>query len=206
MKLNNSISPTLSAQMRRLYLLNQKSRRDFNFIHINKCGGTSIIHGIGQKYKLHDIALERRIYLGSKWEKAFNFSVVRNPYSRIVSLYNYQIKNNYIKQNGQLSLYNWINEFFVQDTGHHSKKWRMYLKQKSWIYFEEKLLVDNFYKLENIYNDWNEIISQCKQPYRPLRKLNATDRDEINLTGAEIRLINKVFKYDFETFEYRMEK
>lgn len=206
MKLNNSIIPKLSAQMRRLYLLNQKNRRDFNFIHINKCGGTSITYGIGQKYKLHDIAIERRIYLGSKWEKAFNFSVVRNPYCRIVSLYNYQIKKKYIAQNSDLSLCNWLEKFFIQDTGRKQLKWRMYLNQKSWTHFDEKLLVDKYYKLENIYTDWDEIISQCKQSYRPLPKLNATHRDRINLTGEEMHLINKVFKNDFEAFKYRMEK
>ena len=192
--------------MRRLYLLNHKYRSDFNFIHINKCGGTSITNAIGQKYKLHDLAIERRIYLGHKWEKAFNFSVVRNPYSRIVSLYNYQIKNNYINQNIKLSLYDWIEKFFIQDTGRQSQKWRMYLNQKSWIYFEDKLLVNKYYKLETIYNDWEDIIRQCKQPYRALPKLNATDRGEINLTGEEMRLVNRVFKNDFEAFKYRIEK
>ena len=72
----------ISSVARKLYVLNHPDRSKYNFIHINKCGGTSVYSSLGQRYKLHDLALERKIHLKEKWNKSFNFSVVRNPYPK----------------------------------------------------------------------------------------------------------------------------
>jgi chondroitin 4-sulfotransferase 11 len=70
--------------------LHQKYWEDFVFIHIPKCGGTSIERALGIPLLNHDTALERRAKLGAnRWNRRPKFTVVRNPYCRIASLFFY---------------------------------------------------------------------------------------------------------------------
>lgn len=72
----------------------------FIFIHIPKTGGTSIRHAMydmddNSKKKecfLHSDVNYSKAYLkrnGEKWNDFFTFSIVRNPYARMVSFYNH---------------------------------------------------------------------------------------------------------------------
>jgi hypothetical protein len=62
----------------------------FIFIHIPKSGGTSVAHAIYGKRAGHDKAsvIKQRMN-GGEYERMFSFSVVRNPYNRLVSAYHY---------------------------------------------------------------------------------------------------------------------
>jgi hypothetical protein len=99
------------------------------FVHIPKCAGTSIEKALSRVAKLelmnpnpiednriqkqslnrvgyihrlerHLSAIEIRNIVGDIFfEKAFKFSFVRNPYSRLVSFYNYILKQKYPDRN-----------------------------------------------------------------------------------------------------------
>ena len=63
------------------------------FIYILKCGGTRVEGALGLP-KTHDTALTRRRRVGAvDWEKAFTFSVVRHPYSKVISHYHFRRKH-----------------------------------------------------------------------------------------------------------------
>jgi hypothetical protein len=67
----------------------------FVFIHINKNAGTSIGHAIGLPKKQHLTVKEVIENVGrEQWERAFRFSIVRNPWDKVVSHYNHRIKTN----------------------------------------------------------------------------------------------------------------
>ena len=72
------------------FIEQQRETGTYAFIHINKCGGTSVEAALGIP-KVHDTAQERREKLGVEaWDRLKNFSGVRDPYARVASLYRYR--------------------------------------------------------------------------------------------------------------------
>lgn len=73
--------------------LRQGLRGTFVFIHINKCAGTSVGAAIGLPKKQHLTALEVIDIIGeAAWRTAFRFTIVRNPWDKVVSHYKHRIK------------------------------------------------------------------------------------------------------------------
>ena len=75
--------------------LRQGSNGPFIFIHINKTAGTSIGNAIGLPIKHHRTAREVIAAIGKdKWNTAYKFTLVRNPWDEVVSHYEYRRKRN----------------------------------------------------------------------------------------------------------------
>lgn len=88
----------------------QRDRVNQVFIHIPKCGGTSLTQALGQRIKLHDTAVERYNKLGAaRWEDVYSFSVVRHPFDRTVSFYTFHSQTAHgAGRLGGLSLNDWV--------------------------------------------------------------------------------------------------
>ena len=66
----------------------------YSFIHINKCGGTSVERFLGIP-TVHDTAAHRiKTIVKKNWDNRFTFALIRHPYSKVVSHYNYRTKTN----------------------------------------------------------------------------------------------------------------
>ena len=62
------------------------------FVHIPKTGGTSIKKSLGitnRSLGYHKRANDIKKEIPDKWKNYFKFSVVRNPYDRVYSIYSY---------------------------------------------------------------------------------------------------------------------
>ena len=70
--------------------LRKGKKTNFVFIHINKTAGTSINDNIKMYAKPHYTVKEVQEKIGPDWFHAFTFTVVRNPYDRVVSQYVYR--------------------------------------------------------------------------------------------------------------------
>lgn len=67
--------------------------RPFVFLHMVKCGGTSVEHALNIPLKLQTARSLIRSLGPEQWAKIFSFSVVRNPWDRVASLYHFHLKN-----------------------------------------------------------------------------------------------------------------
>ncbi len=89
--------------------LRQGEAGNFVFIHINKTGGTSIAKAIELPNIRHLTVKDVIGIIGqNEFNRAFVFTVVRNPWAKAFSLYNYKkLKNKYMQRN-PLSFSEWV--------------------------------------------------------------------------------------------------
>jgi chondroitin 4-sulfotransferase 11 len=144
------------------------------FIHIPKNAGESIEKTLGMyggnpaqtfwgvinnRYVLqHFVANEMRIHplLTSVWDQYFKFAVIRNPWSKAVSEYNW-----YLRYGPIIPFYEWVNSLEnrlkinncvnVLEIGHN-------VEQHKFVYDNTgQLIVDKLLRFENISNEFSEL-------------------------------------------------
>lgn len=180
------------------------------FVHINKCGGSSIEHRLNI-LKIHYTAQDLVDRLGKeKWDELFTFSVTRHPYARVLSLYNYRTYE------GRLGLYprdvnKWIRACFVEKRENVWQWSRMQEPMVNWLKVDGKIGVEKIYKLENIEKDWLDICDNTGAKERTLshinKRLGVTTQCAIEAFNDEsIHILNEYFKEDFEVFDYEIKK
>lgn len=180
----------------------------FNFIHINKCGGTSVCKALGLPTH-HLTAKIRRDQIGARnWQETPSFSMVRNPYSRLTSLYRYRVARNHpTMQGGQLGLNEWVQRAIGQhDPALIGELIFVFAPCAAWLVDDRgKILVDLVIKLENIEQDWKKVEELIG--FRvPLGHENTTLRTDTNsetaLNEKSVEIIQQRFKADFVLFGY----
>ena len=93
--------------------LRQINGLTFIFIHINKTGGTSIADVIGLPKKRHLNVKDVISIVGEEeFNKAIVFTVVRNPWDKVVSHYKYRMKNNKSIHYKKLSFKDWVSQTY----------------------------------------------------------------------------------------------
>lgn len=202
------------------------------FIHIPKTGGTSIIKELESKIGLQllkktshflnfpnkgSVSFGHLSYLDllrlgvindDFHKSAYKFCVVRNPYNRIVSLFNYFKDIKIIDQNIEF-------EYFLDD---------VYLKrppigvynhlgisqsnpQVNWILDSNgKFLVNDIFKIEEISN----FVNNFKEKYKinlDIKKYNSSNKhivfEKIAKNRSIIEKIEKIYGRDFELLGYK---
>lgn len=179
----------------------------FAFIHINKCGGTSIEKALDLP-KIHDTARQRRDKIGAaRWEQIPSFTLIRNPYSKVCSHYRYRVKTN---QTGlgsdRIGLNEWINRAYGEKDPKYYDKPLMFAPCIDWITDEAgNIMVDLVIRLEEIDISWYQIEALIGKA-ADLSTANATSSKqgdtEDSLDTKSIAIINDHFKKDFDTFGY----
>ena len=188
------------------YLRQQRRAGTFSFVHINKCGGTSVERALGLP-KIHDTALERRDRIGAdRWAQMFTFAVVRHPYDKVCSHYRYRIKTN---QTGlgaaPIPLNDWVLRAYGEKDPAYYDQPLMFAPCIHWITDARgKIIVDHIAKLEEIDQDWPSIAARIGVA-AALPKANATKPAGASreLLSEEVRaLIDTLFDEDFTEFGY----
>lgn len=141
--------------------LRHGSNGPYIFIHINKTAGTSIGKAIGLPVKDHLTAREVIARIGKEqWQKAYTFTLVRNPWDKVVSHYEYRRKKNKTEIAARgISFADWVKMTYGadKDTFYYNNP-RSFQAQVEWLKDEKgKISLDYIGKLESINEDFNHI-------------------------------------------------
>lgn len=189
----------------RLWPLRARAGSEFVFIHINKTGGTSVERALHIPFE-HKTALEKIDEMGREnWDKAFTFTVVRNPWDKVVSHYHYRVKTNQTKlQENIIEFKNWVTLTYEKMDEYYYDNPRMFMPQSDWISDENNnILVDKICRFENLETDFgivcNRIGISAKLPHA-----KASDRRKYNdyYDDRTAEIVANWFRKDIENFGY----
>lgn len=161
------------------------------FIHIPKTAGNSVMQAFGVGWDDH-MDLERyREKLGAQTlAGAFKFTIIRNPWDRLLSEYNFQRKKSQRADTVRLFLTKpdgtertfreWMTHAFAHPEEHHAKQWggktsahiHRLSPQVDWVSLDGKLAVDFVGRIESLQKDFDEIRARLSLPARRLARRN----------------------------------
>jgi hypothetical protein len=181
------------------------TRVPFSFVHINKCGGSSVEIALGLS-KRHATAEAMRREIGADaWASRFSFALVRNPFDRVVSLYYYRVRRDYHGLGDRhLNLNEWISALWQENTPRYTDP--QFLSQPCCRWLTDAAggeLVDVVIRLEDIDRRWPEITDRLGVDC-PLPALNANRRPAYRdvLAPASRAIIERAFAEDLSRFDY----
>ena len=128
----------------------------FAFVHINKCAGSSveIALGIGKR---HATAMTMRRQMGAEeWARRFTFSIVRNPFDRLASIFYYRLRTD---QHGlgdrHIGFNRWVAKVLAEKHASYIGEPLMLLPAANWLVDETgEILVDRVARFETLGQDW----------------------------------------------------
>lgn len=206
------------------FFKNKKSlKKELLFIHIPKNAGTSINSLLGQDYPSHIKASEIVEENGQNFlQNFFSFGIVRNPFERFLSLYNYaRMEISYYHNNlfpeksiyGKHLDYDLLKSASIAECAiylkegklKHDEAWNHWNPQITWLYDNEnnKCLVDKIYRLENL-DELKRDLNRRGFKFKTFPNLNQSKRhnyqDLIDLKSRKI--LEDYYKDDLEIFNY----
>ncbi len=205
-------------------MVKSKSRK-FVFVHIQKTGGCSIKSALNKNIPdaqeflgTHDPAISGLSQMGDSWEKLFTFSVVRNPWARLVSWYSMisQADPATVKQNHRFWQYIWqegptFEDFLVRCTDviddFDGRKCAVF-NQLDYLTDPGGRTIVNFIgKLENIKEDAPYIFKKIGLEGCKLHHYNKSKHGHYSeyYTPALRDLVGERFRRDIEHFDYQFE-
>jgi hypothetical protein len=193
------------------------------FVHIPKSGGTSVENALGlladvrnentetmfglikspalkkkvrsTSFLQHLTAKELRRLLPSQFSSYYRFAFVRNPWSRMVSLYHYHIRDKRFS----------FNEFVALTRG--SEHWHA-TTQYSYIFDRKgRCLVDFVGRYERLAADFAQVCSRLDID-RTLPHFGATEHDDYRryYDDATRKIIERRYREDIEQFGYEFDE
>ena len=187
--------------------LRQGKNGPYVFIHINKTAGTSIGNAIGLPVKHHQTAREIIAKIGrDKWNTAYKFTLVRNPWDKVVSHYQYRRKRNKTEvATRNVSFSEWVKKTYGPDKDpffYNNPK--AFQPQVEWLKDDQgRIAIDFIGKFESINDDFDQIKSiigiEAELPH-----LNASKRAgyQSYYDDETRQIVAQWFHEDIEAFGY----
>ncbi len=178
------------------------------FIHINKCGGTSVEAALGMPL-IHDTAQQRIAKVGrARWDAMMTFTLVRNPYAKAVSHYKYRVKTGQTGLDADtITLDDWIVAAYGDKDPQYYNNALMFQPCLDWITDTDgTVLVKKIIKLEEIDAEWDPFCQTAFGALKPLPHKNQTRKTQKKspeaLGDAARAVLRSHFAKDFEAFGY----
>lgn len=183
-----------------------RENQNFVFIHINKTGGMSIGKALGLVEKRHFTALEYKDHLSiRRWNKRFKFSIVRNPWDKVVSQYFHRVKTNQTGLGDNLiDFQKWVKLTYGEQNPKYYDDPKYFIPQLNWLTNEKgEIIVDFVGRFENLENDFQLICERIGR-HVDLPFVNKSEHREYQFyyddTTKEI--VRKWFEKDIDLFNY----
>lgn len=208
-------------------MINEEKK--FIFIHIPKTGGSSIEEALSLEGFQHNT---HAFYSDEKYNQYFKFSVVRNPWDKMVSDYEWMI-NDYLFLNGLPAPFPLLKQIFIgrgfnffvkalleysyldlvrekpELANYRSEKWfhmHFATHRQRQIDFLEPIERINFVaKFENLQGDFDEICEMINLPKQTLPHKNKTRRKQYRhyYDKESHDLVQKFYEKDINYFGYQ---
>lgn len=143
-------------------------------------------------HKIHDTASTIRSLFPEKFKRYRKFSIVRNPWDQMVSIYSRRSEQGKVAS----GFNDWLRTF----------KQREGIVPRASLFDDAgNLLVDEVGRFENLEDDYSRICESLSIDVAPLAKLNASSRDEYGKYYDEETkaLVESIFREDIRYFGYR---
>lgn len=181
-------------------------RGKFIFIRLHKVGGTSVSEALGIR-KSHYTTQEAIKMVGRyNWERCYTFAFVRNPFTKVVSAYNYfTLKNRQSMADKPISFDDWVRKTYGDDKDpfyYYSARW--FQSQSDWLKDKRGVIsLNKIGKLENIKEDFAEISSKIgvSAPIPHLNKSGKADYRKF-YTEASYEAVKTWHQEDLDNFGY----
>ena len=187
-------------------MINHKHK--FIFIHINKCGGTTIDTLFNGEFAGHKKAFYYKELYPKEFNNYFKFAFVRNPWDRVVSFYHYQVKRkwDFYPFNETISFKKFVKEWLRQmrrQTTLSTNSCYDWISDKN-----DDLLVDFIGRLENFQQDFNTICDKIGIPHQQLPYTNKTNHKHYTeyYDDETKEIVAKKYAKDIEYFGYEFGK
>lgn len=187
--------------------LHKGESKNFIFIHINKTAGTSIIKVIGKPFRKHLTAKEIIKTIGQKkWNNAYKFTVVRNPWDKVVSQYKHNVKLNKNQMTKKpISFKDWVSRTYGKnkDLKYYGRP-QMYLPQVEWLKdFDEKINIEKIIRFENLNEGINDVFRTLDINHE-LPHVNRTHKSNYKdfYDNESKKIISDWFHEDIAVFDY----
>jgi len=176
--------------------------RKYIFVHINKTGGTSVEAKLRKISKHHgnkhyNIIKYRNLANNEHgFENYFKFTIVRNPWDRLVSNYFFRKRRG---KSTSISFKDWVvkNKFDGCNAKH---------TQLSWISDETgELIIDFIGRFENLQEDFNIICERIGVPHQQLAHKNKSKHKHYTEYYDEEtkQIVAEKYAKDIEYFGYK---
>lgn len=184
-----------------------KNKHDLLFIHIPKTGGTSVktvllaekcLYTRPWKHR-HESATQMKHLFGTqKFDALSKFTIVRNPYDRLVSYY----YRNREERKAHPTLVLTFREYVKWACSH--PKGRSIAPQAEQVLIDGVLAIDRLLRFESLVDDWKNLAEEYGLPAE-LPHINASTLRppfEECFDGMLSKLVLEAYKEDFSLFGY----
>lgn len=197
------------------YSLKEALKKQVIFIHIPKAAGISINKALFGNFGGGHLSFRhyQLIFSKKQFDKFYKFTIVRNPYDRLLSAYYFLKKGgmnekdkifakNHIDnyKNFEDFILNWLNEDNIYKDIHFYPQAYFICDSK------RNIAVNHWGYYENIEEEIKMISTQLNLNIK-LKKFNKTDHKKIGYRkyyNTEMRrIVERVYKTDFSLFSYR---
>jgi hypothetical protein len=195
------------------------------FVHIPKTAGKSINRFFGMEWQKHkDLSRYAQELPPQLFLSYFKFAIVRNPWDRILSDYNFQNKKNApaneklfaLDDRGRTrSFREWLDAAFSNPFYYESGQWsaevspgiHRWSPQVDWISLNGNIAVDAVLKMENLERDFEEVCWLLGRTSGglPCRNWKFHLHYSHYYDESTRKLVGEYYAKDIETFGYRFE-